>query len=745
MRSLKCLFLLTLLISSAAYAQNQHRPKVGLVLSGGAAKGIAHIGVLKVLKELGIHVDYVAGTSMGSIVGGFYAMGYDADSLEKFVLEQNWIKLLADEIPRSSYSVEEKEETQRYIASFPVERYVPKLPRGLKAGQNVSDLLTRYTLPFMNDTDFNTLPKPFFCVAVDIETGKEVVMRSGNLARCISASMAIPTVFAPVTIDNRLLVDGGIVNNFPVDHMKEMGADIIIGVNLGFKPYSKDELNSISAILEQALFLPANKRNKENEALCNILILPQLDSYSRADFNQASKLIALGEKAAREKYSELKALADSLAKFGPEPPVPAPRKIDTLKLDDIQVEGLVNVSFDFIRGKLRIKTPCLISVDNLSEAIDRIYGTQFFEKITWRIREVNGMNTLVITAAEKNEDLLRVGARYDSDFNANLLLNLIFRNKLIKGSKLSFDAILGQYKRFRLNYLVHTAWNNRGLGFFSNLTPFRLNMFPDVGLNLEYNSFDIYTYVNSERTASYSYRQTKFGIFGRSNLSNNITLGSAANIELSSMSPRIYAGPAIQDVVDYKLINLSAFFTIDSYDQGFYPKKGVQFFNTLEWINNLSPHSNALNNMWRFTSSFEVAAKITPHFAIIPAIYTGMVKSDSIPQEYLIFCGGLNQSKINSGMLPFVGRQFLEIYAKSMIIGAMNLRLEPAVNHFITIRGNVGFKAPSYQGIFQNNDFFTGYGLSYGYNSIVGPLELSWMRSDDVNKNLFYVSIGFWF
>ena len=487
------IFIFTIaLFSYTCLSQAPVRPKIGLVLSGGAAKGLAHIGVLKVLKKAGIHVDYVAGTSMGCIIGAFYAMGYDPDTIEKIFLNSDWVSLLTDEISRSSYSVEEKEEKQRYIVSFPLMEYVPKLPSGLKAGHNISNLLARYTLPYMNIRNFNNLPIPFACVAVDIESGKEIVLNSGHLEECIRASMAIPTVFTPVRIDGKLLVDGGLVNNFPADLLKSMGADIIIGVNLGFRRYTIDELNSLKSIIEQSLLLSSLENNKKHEALCNILIKPEVNNFSRADFKHSTQIIEVGEIAAMQHFSELKNLADSLSLLYPLPAQPKVKKIDALFIDTLEFEGLVNVSKDFLRGRLRITPPCQLSVNEIIDAIDRVYGSQFFEKITWRFDSVNRHSALVIIAQEKNEDLLRIGGRYDSDFNANLLINIILRNKLIKGSKLSFDAIMGQYRRIKLTYLVHTAWNNKQSDYLSGMPPLRLSMFPDIGLNLEYNNFELF-------------------------------------------------------------------------------------------------------------------------------------------------------------------------------------------------------------------------------------------------------------
>lgn len=239
--------------------QNNRRPKIGLVLSGGGAKGFAHIGVLKVLEELNMPIDYISGTSMGSIIGAFYAMGYSATDIEKLVLNQDWEELLSDKVSRKYIHVKDKVNLDRYVVSFPIKPKGIRIPAGIVQGQNIINLFEQSTIEFHNQTDFRKFPIPFVCIATDLETGDAVVLDKGNISQALRASMAIPTVFTPVEIDGKLLADGGMINNFPVEEVIKMGADIVIGVDVQTGPRDKSELNSIEDIINQAVSLMAKK------------------------------------------------------------------------------------------------------------------------------------------------------------------------------------------------------------------------------------------------------------------------------------------------------------------------------------------------------------------------------------------------------------------------------------------------------------------------------------------------------
>ena len=220
-------FLLVLFVMLDVQGQ---RKKVGLVLSGGGAKGVAHIGVLKVLEEAGIPIDYIAGTSMGSLVGALYAIGYDAHTMDSLVRRQDWTFLLSDKVYRYNLPFSEKEETEKYLVSVPIKNNREiKIPSGFISGQNIYNLFSDLTIGYHDSLDFKKLPIPFACVASNLVDGQEVIQDCGVLPLAMRASMAIPGAFAPVRKDGMVLVDGGISNNFPVDIAKAMGADIIIG------------------------------------------------------------------------------------------------------------------------------------------------------------------------------------------------------------------------------------------------------------------------------------------------------------------------------------------------------------------------------------------------------------------------------------------------------------------------------------------------------------------------------------
>ena len=318
--------------------QSPDVPRIGLVLSGGGAKGFAHIGVLKVLEEAGIQADVVTGTSMGSIVGGLYAIGYDAGTMEKLILEQNWADLFNDTFSRREVSILEKDELNRYVGGFPIYQKKINLPSGLLAGQKVSAMLSKLTWSVHHIEDFDDLPRPFRCVATDIETGEPVVLSKGNLPEAIRASMAIPSVFTPVELEGKLLIDGATSRNMPVQEALDMGADFIIAVDVNDPLYPREKLNSLVKILNQTINFQTVSNTKEQIPYCNIFIRPDIDDYTIADFFKADSLIKHGERAARAIWPRLVAVADSLQALGQGNHIFAPAKnIRNIKIVDLKI------------------------------------------------------------------------------------------------------------------------------------------------------------------------------------------------------------------------------------------------------------------------------------------------------------------------------------------------------------------------------------------------------------------------
>jgi len=296
---------LFILLTHHAIAAQSSLPQIGLVLSGGAARGFAHIGTLKMLDSLQIPVDYIVGTSMGGIIGALYAMGYSGSEIEKMAHNMNWSELFTDKPPREYSPYLQKKDDGKFQIELGLEKFKPIVPGGLISGQKVSLLISCLTTPVGTITNFNDLPIPFRCIGVDLITGKEVVLKSGSLAKAMRATMSIPTVFSPVEWGDSLLIDGGVLNNFPADVAKQMGADILIGVNVGTPLKPKNELQSIISILDQTMIITDYVRQQTNMALCDVVVIPDLTGYTTADFEQQKvmEIINRGDVAA-QKYKD---------------------------------------------------------------------------------------------------------------------------------------------------------------------------------------------------------------------------------------------------------------------------------------------------------------------------------------------------------------------------------------------------------------------------------------------------------
>ena len=367
-----CVIFLILLLSqeiSPVEKANKNR-EIGLVLSGGGAKGLAHIGVLEVLEKYDIEPDYITGTSMGSIVGGLYAIGYKAEKIKEIVLGLDWDRLLMDEISLKNVSMEEKKTINNYVGSFPIDGYKINLPKGLVAGQNIASLLSSLTISAHHIEQFSNFPIPFKCIATDIETGEKVILDSGQLSRAMRASMSIPSAFTPIEINDHYLVDGGLSRNLPAQELKDMGADLIIGVDVGSPLQNREDLTSLVDIMEQSINMLTQSDSNEQRKLCNILIEPQLYDYSMMSFNKADSIIHKGRIAAEKMGSQLK-LLKTKAKVDSIPQTIPMLKIDSLYVTEIKVKGLDKVSKNLVVNKLNMEAPAWITEKKKKQALKR--------------------------------------------------------------------------------------------------------------------------------------------------------------------------------------------------------------------------------------------------------------------------------------------------------------------------------------------------------------------------------------
>ena len=427
------LFLLWPLFSIAAAAETSppKRPRIGLVLSGGGARGAAHIGVLKVLEELRIPIDVIAGTSMGAIVGGIYAAGSSPAELEELVTSIEWNQAFLDRPPLEDLSFRRKEDNAGQMIKFDAGFHEGKLtlPLGLIQGQNLNFILKSRLLHTAALRDFDRLPIPFRAVAADIETGEPAVLGSGDLAQAMRASMSIPGVFAPVEIDGRLLVDGGIADNLPVDVAKAMGADRIIAVNIGTLRRSREDLTSAMMITTQVMTILIQKNTDAQIGTLgatDILLQPPMGSIGSSDFVRAPEAIRIGEREARRLAPRLAAFVLPPAEYDRWLAAQRRQPFTPPVIAAIDLENPAPLSTEVVKAQIQTKAGEPLNLETLETDLKRIYSISTYEKADFRLVEREGKTNLVIDTKEKGwgPSYLRLGLALDNDFKGSAGYNL---------------------------------------------------------------------------------------------------------------------------------------------------------------------------------------------------------------------------------------------------------------------------------------------------------------------------------
>ena len=434
------LFLLTLILSLAlpqaavSLDTRTERPRVGLVLGGGGARGGAHVGVIKMLDRLRIPVDVIAGTSMGAIVGGLYASGLSADELSAVFENADWSVLLSDRPPRGKRSFRRKSDDVGFLVNFDLglDHSGLVFPGGFIQGQNLEMALKRFALPVITVDDFDQLPIPFGAVATDLVSGDPVILRSGDLATAMRASMSAPGVFKPVKLNGRTLVDGGVVNNLPVQIARDMGAEVLIVVDAGFPLKSEAELGSAISIADQMLTILINARATEQAALLtasDVLISPDLGALGSQEFHRTMEASVLGWKKAAE-------LAAQLARFSLAPEAYAAHRKEigsrvpnAAPIDRLVVENESNLAAEVIAERLSDQTGGLLDLEQLESDISNIYGFDTFESVTYDIEQDGEETTLAVRGTEKSwgPNYIRFGINLEDDFKGNSSYNVAAR------------------------------------------------------------------------------------------------------------------------------------------------------------------------------------------------------------------------------------------------------------------------------------------------------------------------------
>ncbi len=485
-----CLMAAFWIVATSVTAEEaQERPKVGLALAGGGAKGVAHVGVLRVLEELNVPIDYIGGTSMGAIIGGLYASGMSAEELEEVLLEIDWADTLEDQTARKDLAFRRKEEQRRYLMGLElgIKKSGIVWPTGLKTGQKLYFMLQTLTLPVADVHDFDELPTPFRAVATDIHTGNAVVLDQGNLATALRASMAIPTVFTPVALDGRLLVDGGLSNNVPVDVVRDMGADIVIAVDVG-APLSDRQIESMIQVYAQTMrFL--TRRNMEPQLAAADLVItpPGVAQYGTLQFKASEKILQTGIEGAREQEEILRQWTVSPEEFERHQQARALEPLPPATIDFIGIEGNRRVDERIIRNKIRQRPGDPLDIDAVEKDIRLVYGLGDFKQVSYTLQEDGDDFGLVIQAEEKpwGPNYMHFGLELATDlggeFDASFLLNMTNTRLNSRGAELRTDLLLGRRRgiisefyqpldyKGRWFIAPRLAWGARPYRLFSDL------------------------------------------------------------------------------------------------------------------------------------------------------------------------------------------------------------------------------------------------------------------------------------
>lgn len=442
-----CLALATSMFSFSATAQTSPapegaatsvspRPKVGLVLSGGGARGFAHIGVIKVLEELGIPVEVITATSMGSMVGGGYALGYTAADMRKIVDEVDWDDIFAAHAPRENLNWRRKEDDYKNLAAgeIGISGGKPSLPAGAVSSQNLELFLRAITAPVGAINDLAKLPIPYAAMATNLESGKLVVMQKGaTLEQAMRASMSVPGAFPPFDFRGQLLVDGGLVRNLPVDYARKMGAEILIAVNVGTPLSGREKLGNLFGVAGQMI----NILTEQNVQVSlgelhsqDILITPDLRQFGAADFTQADAIIAAGEAAARAAIERLRPLAVPAEQFRQWEAlrVAAVGRSEPYVISEVKIDGLAVVNPESVKAAVDLPLGQPVSAEDIAAATRRVWGNGDFQAVPYRLEAgPDGTQALVLTPVEKpwGYNTLRLGGNVQTDFRDSNTFNFL--------------------------------------------------------------------------------------------------------------------------------------------------------------------------------------------------------------------------------------------------------------------------------------------------------------------------------
>ena len=784
-----CVVVLSL-FSSQIFAQDKttvsSRPKVGLVLSGGGAKGAAHIGVIKYIEEAGIPIDYIAGTSMGSIVGGMYALGYSADEMLDIISSVDWNRLISNDVDRRKIAYRRKHEKSTQLISVPFSMdaeqadlqsrsFRNSLPKGLVSGDNLINLFNSLCVGYSDSLSFDELPIPFLCIATNMVSGEADVLDRGEFAKALRASMAIPILFDPIKMNNTLYVDGGLTCNFPAEQCRAMGADYIIGVSMS--PGLEDNADNLSSILSQVKQLKEIITDKDFDRYnqqCDIFISPDLKGVGMLSFDAESvaRVTQSGYEAASLQASEFDMLKDmiySSATVDSEDSS-APKRATNILQQQVKISNIEFGSLDkyvdrWMRRACGVHIGDYVGKDDIDETVSLYYGTGDYESVTYTLHNDTATPDgyiLKFNFIDKPPHNIGLGFRFDSQDMLSVLLRAGINSNRMSGFKADLEAKLGG-----------NQWLNLNFSYGHMLYP-RINM----AYNFRNSELDVYDMDVLDMNEKFL--QHKFKFYLSENYSRTFSVGAGVEMEVLTPKKVMYS---LCDVVDedYKAVNTIgtfAYLSFDNLDRSRFPNRGVKGRVDYTWRDAILG-SQGVQKLHFGSLVFGVEGYvpvIDDKFVIVPHLYGGFLfGAGAVNGAYSgwnpIFrgpvpmypymnniVGGAEKGRYIDHQLPFIGLNNTSFAFNNVAIIRADMRLCLHKNHYLTTMVNYGRSGVDINNFFKEQDVLLwgelydynasnwwGAGIRYSIDTKVGPLNFD-ITTSNISKSVnLYFSFGYFF
>ena len=719
----------------AQYSTQPKRKKVAVVLSGGGAKGVAHIGALKVIEEAGIPIDIITGTSMGSIVGGLYSIGYRADVLDSIVRAQDWNTLLLDREDLSLQRIAEREKQNTYMISTGI---TLKKKKGLSAtggiikGKNLHGLFERLTSGYNDSIDFNTLPIPFACVATDMVTFTEYDFHSGVLPQAMRASMAIPAVFTPVRIGGMVLVDGGMRNNYPADVAREMGADIIIGIAVPDEDKSAEDLGSTTSILKRIVDYNTKNKYEENVSITDVYIPVNTHNYSAASFNSAAidTLINRGEKAAREHWDELVALRQRIGNYTPKAQTPVVLlSPDSVEITSVEFVDVSPIDEKYIRAKFHLRAKDRLTSRQAELVTTAMRVDLFYQEPSFHLtKTVEGVKA-VFTGGQKKASQLNLGVRFDTEEMVALQVNADIPMRRAAMTDIDLTLRLGMRIMARLDVAFYPGHLMRPT------------------LSYIFHRDEINIYEKGEKDYNFSYNQHAAELAVLNFNVRNFTISGGIRWDYYHF-PHVLKGKDSE--TSKKAFDDDHFFSYygrldyNSENDWYFPARGSKLHAQYVYYTDDFAGLKGKAGMHDVSGMWRKSLSLGERFTIQPMFYGRMLFGSERPGILGNMIGGEWFGHKLAWQMPFAGVNYLEHVDPYLVAMQLQAQQRLGKNNYVLLRVAAAQQADDLENLLDRSTLL-GTSLSYYYNTMFGPLGASVGYSNKTKEPYFYINLGYVF